>query len=52
MERHREYNIKSYLLFVNFVKAFDAVAQTELWETGRKGISYTFNKNNPKYEPK
>jgi hypothetical protein len=33
MERHKEYNIEMYLLFVDFVKAFDAVAQKELWET-------------------
>jgi hypothetical protein len=32
LERHREYNTETYLLFIDYVKAFDSVVRKELWE--------------------
>jgi hypothetical protein len=51
METHRECNIEMYLLFVDFIKAFDVVAQKELWETLAEKEFHIFSKDSPKYEP-
>jgi hypothetical protein len=52
LERHREYNIETHLLFIDYVKAFDSVSQKIMGTNGRNGPSNTFNKNSGKYVPK
>jgi hypothetical protein len=32
VEKHREYNLETYLLFVDFKKVFDSVIRNKLWE--------------------
>jgi hypothetical protein len=32
LEKHREYNIETHLLFVDYYKAFDSVLRNKLWE--------------------
>jgi hypothetical protein len=32
LESHREYNIETHLLFIDYLKAFDLVSQKVLWE--------------------
>jgi hypothetical protein len=32
VEKHREYNLETHLLFVDFKKVFDSVIRNKLWE--------------------
>jgi hypothetical protein len=42
-----------HLFFINYVEAFDSVAQKKIMGSNdRKGLSDVFNKNSPKYVAK
>ena len=36
LEKHREYNIPTFILFVDFEKAFDKINRNELWNIMKK----------------
>jgi hypothetical protein len=39
IEKHREYNIPTYIAFINYEKAFDTISRTKLWKVlNSKGI--------------
>jgi hypothetical protein len=39
IEKHREYNIPTYIAFIDYEKEFDTISRTKLWKVlNSKGI--------------
>ena len=47
MEKRKEFNLETHILFVDYKKAFDKVSRPKLWNIlQKKGNTITLNRNN------